>query len=478
MERTDKKVIIIGGGISGLTTAFWLKKNGVNITLLEKNPFPGGSIRTEYKEGYLIEYGPNSALETTPLIDKLLEGLKIGSEKVYATEESKKRYILRNGMLHPLPMGPVSFIKTKLFSFSAKLRLFKEPFIKSKSDETETLADFTRRRLGNEFLDYAINPFVAGVFAGDPENLNVKTAFPKLYDLEQNYGSLIGGAIKSARARRKSKEKSKQSAKTFSFKKGMQTLTDALYNELKDDIILNADVKEISSTAPNGTAVKNIVSYSVNNEIKSEQADALVIAVPAYAAADFIKPIDENLARTLSNVYYPPVNVVYTGFNTSDIKFNLDGFGYLIPSKEKKRILGSLWNSILFPGRAPEEHSALTTFVGGSRSPELTELNDDKMLDMTLEDLDSILGIKDEPDFAVFARWKRAIPQYTKEYASVFRQIEEFHEANKNIRICSNYFRGISVGDCIKSADATVADLLSYLNTTIKENNHINSHVQ
>lgn len=476
MERTDKKVIIIGGGISGLTAAFWLKKSGVNITLLEKNSFVGGSIRTDHKEGYLIEYGPNSSLETTPLINKLLEDLNISDEKIYATEESNKRYILRDGKLHPLPMGPGSFIRTKLFSASAKLRLFKEPFIGSKSNETETLADFTRRRLGDEFLDYAINPFVAGVFAGDPENLNVKTAFPKLYELEQNYGSLIWGSVKSARARKKSREKSKQFAKTFSFKNGMQTLTDALYHELKDDVVLNADVKEIRTTAPNGTAVKNIVTYSDRGKIKTEQTDALVFAVPAYAAASMMRTLDESLSQTLSNVYYPPVNVVYTGFSTSDIKFNLDGFGYLIPAKEKKGILGSLWNSVLFPGRAPEGHCAITSFVGGSRSPELTDLNDDQLLDMTLKDLDSILGLKDEPDFAIFARWKRAIPQYQKEYASVFKQIESFHEANKSIRICSNYYRGISVSDCIKSADATVNELVSYLNT-IKENNHISSHV-
>ncbi|RPI15207.1 MAG: protoporphyrinogen oxidase [Ignavibacteriae bacterium] len=478
MERTNKKVIIIGGGISGLTAAFWLKKNGVNITLLEKNSYVGGSIRTDHKEGYLIEYGPNSSLETTPLIEQLLGELGIASEKIYATEEAKKRYILRDGKLHPLPMGPGAFIKTKLFSKAAKLRLFKEPFIWSKSNEDETLADFTRRRLGDEFLDYAINPFVAGVFAGDPENLNVKTAFPKLYDLEQNYGGLIWGAFRSMRARKKSKEKSKQSAKTFSFKNGMQTLTDALYNAMKDDIILNAEVKEIKSTAPNGTAARSEISYLVNGEMKSENADAVVMATPAYIASGLMKTIDESLSQTLSNIYYPPVNVVFTGFSTSDIKFKLDGFGYLIPGKENKGILGSLWNSVLFPGRAPEGHSAITSFIGGSRSPELTELNDDQMLDMTLKDLDSILGIKDEPDFAIFARWKRAIPQYQKGYASVFKQIETFHEKNKSIRICSNYYKGISVSDCIKSADAAVTGLVSYLSTLKKENNHVNSHVE
>lgn len=476
MEKAEgnRKVIVIGGGISGLTTAFWLKKHGINITLIEKNSFAGGSIRTEHKEGYLIEYGPNSSLETTPLIEQLLGELGISGEKIYASEESNKRYILRGGKLHPLPMSPLSFLKTKLFSKSAKLKLFKEPFIGSKSNEDETLADFTRRRLGNEFLDYAINPFVAGVFAGDPEDLNVKTAFPKLYDLEQNYGSLIWGSVKSARARKKSKEKSKQSAKTFSFKNGMNTLTNSLQNALKDNIILNAEVKEISKGASNGVEGKFSVVYRVNNENKTESADAIVLAVPAYAASEIINPIDKNLSETLNNVYYPPVNVVYTGFKKENIKFNLDGFGYLIPGKEKKNILGSLWNSVLFPGRAPEGHHAITSFAGGSRSPELTKLNDDELLEMTLKDLDSILGLNDEPEFAVFARWKKAIPQYQKGYASVFKKIEAFHNANKNIRICSNYYKGISVSDCIKSADAVVNDLISNLSLNKQK---VNSHV-
>lgn len=474
MELTDKKVIIIGGGISGLTSAFWLKQHGLNVTLVEKNSFAGGSIRTEHKEGYLIEYGPNSSLETTPLIEQLLGELGISSEKIYANKEAEKRYILRNGKLHPLPMSPMSFLGTKLFSASAKLKLFKEPFIRSKSYENETLADFTRRRLGNEFLDYAINPFVAGVFAGDPEDLNVKTAFPKLYDLEQNYGSLIWGSVKSARARKKSQEKSKQSAKTFSFKNGMNTLTNSLHNALKDNIILNAEVKEISKGYSNGIEGKYTVVFSINNEVKTETADAIVLAVPAYIASGLIAPVDKNLSETLNNIYYPPVNVVYTGFKKENIKFNLDGFGYLIPEKEKKNILGSLWNSVLFPGRAPEGHHAVTTFVGGSRSPELTNLNDDQLLEMTLKDLDLILGLNDEPEFAVFARWKKAIPQYQKGYASVFKQIEAFHNADKNIRICSNYYKGISVSDCIKSANAVVYDLISNLSLNKQK---VNSHV-
>ena len=276
----NKKVAIIGGGISGLTTAFWLKQNGIDVRLFEKNDSVGGSIRTQIENGFLVEYGPNSTLETTPLIDKLLNELNILDEKIYASKDSNKRYILRNGKIFPLPMSPGAFLSTKLFSNSAKLRLLKEPFIRSKGNAYETIAEFTIRRLGEEFLDYAINPFVAGVFAGDPEMINVKTAFPKLYELEQRYGSLIKGAIKSGRQRRKSKEKSKQSAKTFSFKKGMQTLTDAIYMKILEGVSLKSTINSISIKNDNNRKPFSL-SILKDGELINDEFDSIVISTPS-----------------------------------------------------------------------------------------------------------------------------------------------------------------------------------------------------
>src|ERR1051325_1154870 len=227
------KVVIIGGGISGLCSAYWLSGNGYEIELLEKNPSAGGKILTDKESKYIIEHGPNSTLEITPLINELLSGLGIEHRKVFASEFAKKRYILKNGKLLPLPTGPGAFISSGLFSVGAKMRLLKEPFINSKSDVNETIAEFTERRLGKEFLDYAIDPFVAGVFAGEAEKLNVKTGFPKLFELEQQYGSLIKGAIKGRKKRNKDANKSKQSAKMFSFKNGMGELINALKVKLE-----------------------------------------------------------------------------------------------------------------------------------------------------------------------------------------------------------------------------------------------------
>ncbi len=462
MDSIKKRVAIIGGGISGLTAAFWLKSNGIDVKLFERNDRVGGSIRTEITDGFLVEYGPNSTLDTTPLIDKLLDELGILDEKILASKESNKRYILRGGKIFPLPMGPGAFLTTKLFSKSAKLRLMKEPFIKSKANAHETIAEFTHRRLGQEFLDYAINPFVAGVFAGDPQMINVKTAFPRLYELEQRYGSLIIGAIKSSRQRKKSKEKSKQSAKTFSFKKGMQTLIDAIYSKIKEDIFLNANIDEMAQIKDN-EKIRFRLNINHNHSLSSEIFDAIIISTPSFSASKLIANIDKNFAENLEDVYYPPVNVIYTGVKQSKITRKLDGFGYLIPELEKRRILGSLWSSSLFTGRAPEGYCSLTSFVGGARSPELTSLDDKDLIDITVGELNSVLGIKGEPDFVKIVRWSHAIPQYNNHYADLFDSVENFQKSNKAIFICNNFYKGIAVGDCIKNADATVSNVIKYL---------------
>ncbi len=448
---------VIGGGISGLTTAYLLQKKGIDVKLFEKNSFPGGSIRSERINGYLIEHGPNSALETTPLINTLLESLGIADRKIYAADSAKKRYILRNGKLYPLPMGPGSFITTGLFSASAKLRLFKEPFIKSKSDESESIASFTRRRLGREFLDYAINPFVAGVFAGDPENLNVKAAFPKLYELEQKYGSLIRGQLKSRKERKNRKEQSKQSAKTFSLKGGLKELVDAIFSKINGNIILGADVSTIAKIGD-----KYNITYSMEGNTNTEIFDSVVIASPAKSAGKLLESFSGTMAKEISDIFYPPVAVILTGFNKESLGFIPDGFGFLIPGLENRKILGSLWTSVIFPGRAPEGSYLLTNFIGGARRPELYHKTDKELEEIVMSELKELMGVKGAPDFIKIIRWPSAIPQYSKNHAVLTDRIGQFQIDNPGLFICCNYYKGISIGDCIKNAFETAGKAEDY----------------
>ncbi|MBI5471147.1 MAG: protoporphyrinogen oxidase, partial [Ignavibacteriae bacterium] len=312
-----KNLVIIGAGISGLTAAYWLKKSGVEVTILEKQKVVGGTMRTLHENGWLIETGPNSALETTPLFNEMFEGLGILGERLYADERGNNRYILRNGKLHALPMSPGAFLTSSLWTVRGKLRLLKEPFV-GKSIREETIAEFVERRLGREFLDYAINPFVAGVYAGNPESLSVRVAFPKLYALEEKYGGLIKGMIKGARERKLRAEKAKDRARMFSFANGMATFPDAIGKYLAGSIQLGSEVTSVKRDG------RFTISYHDEERTHITEADVVIIATPAFHAAKIVAPLASSLASSLGDVYYPPVAEVFLGFKTEQIHRVLD----------------------------------------------------------------------------------------------------------------------------------------------------------
>ncbi len=448
---TDKKIAIIGAGISGLTTAWLLKNAGYSVKVFEKNEYAGGSIVTEMENGWLVDLGPNSTLETSQELSQLIENLGLQNEKVYANTLSDNRFIVRNGTLHVLPMKPGAFLKTDLFSWKAKLRLLKEPFIAPTKGDDISLAEFVRYRLGDEFLDYAINPFVAGVYAGDPEMLSTAAAFPKLYALEQNYGGLIKGMIKGAKERKKRSEVAKDRAKMFSFVNGMAVLPRILTKELGDALILQAEVRSLKQTAEG-----YVLGVLQNGKISEESFKQVVISIPTYAQSNLLENIAGEKIALLNAVDYPPVAVVFLGFKRDDIAHPLDGFGFLVPEVEKRQILGTIFSSTLFPGRSPQGHVALTTFVGGMRQPENALLQDDQLSARVLADLKDLLGVRGKPTFVRIRRWPKAIPQYKVGYKAVQQVFSELEERHSGLYFAGNFRRGISLGDSVLSAHETV----------------------
>jgi oxygen-dependent protoporphyrinogen oxidase len=462
----SKKIIILGGGISGLATAYWLHKDGFDVTVLEKQSQVGGSMESVVENGYVFDRGPNSGLETTPLIGQLVDELNLRAQFVYANKEGNKRYILRDNKLYPLPMSPLAFIRTKLFSPAAKLRLFAEPFV-GKSDDGyyQSIADFVKRRLGKEFLDYAINPFVAGVYAGNPEELSVKSAFPKLYVLEEKYGGLIIGTIKSIKERKNRAEKSKQSAQMFSFLNGMQTLPKAIASSLGNSVITSAEIKEISKT----TSGYKII-FEQEKKLNEIESKVVLSAIPAYAAAELFKKFDETLADHLKQIYYPPVAVSYLTYNKSSITQPLDGFGFLIPAKENKTFLGAIWSSVIFPNRAKKDEASFTLFIGGARNPEIGNLEKEIIFKKVRDEFEHLMGIKEEPVYQSYRYWPKSIPQYNVGYIEHEKYFEDFENRNLGIVLGGNYRGGISVGDCIKNSEILANKLKQLCVSTESEN--------
>jgi oxygen-dependent protoporphyrinogen oxidase len=444
-----KKIVILGAGISGLSTAYWLKKEGFDVKILELKSEPGGAMETFRQNGFLVDFGPNSGLETTPLIRQLVNEVRLSDEMIYASEVSNKRFILRDNQLYALPTSASVFLKTKLFSIKGKLRLFGEPFIgKSADGYYQSIAEFVRRRLGQEFLDYAIDPFVSGVFAGDPYKLSVKSAFPKLYRLEEIYGGLVKGMIKGARERKKRAEESKQSAKMFSFTNGMQSFPKAIAQKLNNNILYECRVQSVERRDNQWR-----VTYEFSGKIQETLSDIVLSTVPAYVTSKIFGSLDENLIQHLEDIYYPPVMVLYLGFNKKDIGIPLDGFGYLIPSKEKKNFLGAIWSSTIFPNRCDDDKAAFTLFVGGARSPQLFDTDKQILVDNALNEFKEIMKINADPVFLQERIWQKAIPQYNLGYIEHENYFDKFEKENPGIFLGGNYRGGISVGDCVKNSD-------------------------
>ena len=410
-------IAVIGGGITGLTAAWHLQKCGQQVTVFEAALLPGGAIRSHREGGWLHEAGPNSLLEGSASVATFIDAIGVGARRIYAAEAAKNRYVVRDAKLIALPASPVEFLKTRLFSTRAKLRLLGEPFrSRSSSECEESVATFVERRLGREFLDYAINPFVGGVYAGDPRQLSVRHAFPKLHALEQKHGSLLRGALKQRNARGGPK------GRIFSFPEGLAEIPRAIVRSLGDAVWLSTRVKQVRRAGNQW----EITSES-RGAIRVDQFSSVICALPADALAglNFKDVAGAERLSLVREIKHPPVVSVFTGFRRKDVLHPLDGFGLLVPELERRNILGTLFSSTLFPDRAPEDMIGLTTFVGGVRSPELASLDDAALALLVGSELRDLLGANGEIQYLDVRRSPRAIPQYTLGY----ERFQEFFSA-------------------------------------------------
>jgi protoporphyrinogen/coproporphyrinogen III oxidase len=454
-ENDMTSVGIVGGGISGLSAAWQLSRLGIPFTVYESSNRLGGMIGSFRRDGFLVEHGPNTILETSPRIPELVSALGIESRRVFPNAEAKLRYIVKGGKLHALPQSFAQFVRTPLLSSLGKLRLALEPVIpKSHKDTDQSLADFVERRLGREVLDYFVNPFVGGVYAGSPSRLSVAHAFPKLHRLEQKYGSLIAGTLLGARERARSADKSKLKARMFTFDDGLQVLIDALRESIKGPVRLGRTLTAIEQ-AGNGWRLHF-------QQGASSEHTAVLLCAPAHQLARIPAGAELGL-NSLASIPYPPIARVTLGFKRGQVKHPLNGFGALAPEKEGLHSLGFFFSSSLFPCRAPEGHVSITAFLGGSRNPEICASGPDAVLQAALADARDLLGIQGTPVFQDVAIIPRSIPQYEVGFGSVRQAMNEFEQCRPGLFLAGNYRDGISAGDSILSGLNAIQKLTEYL---------------
>jgi len=429
--------------VTGLTAAWHLKRAGIPTIIFEASGRCGGAIETIREGDWMHEAGPNSLLEGNPETSGVIEALGLGSRRLYAAKAAKHRYVLKHNRLEPMPASLGQFLRTRLFSWPAKLGIVGEVLRpRGHSSVDETVAEFTLRRLGREFLDYAVDPFVGGVFAGDPAKLSVRHAFPKLVALEREHGSLILGAIKSRNV------SGGQRGRILSFPEGLEELPRALAAPLGDSLRLGNRVQALRRVERGWQ-----IASARAGETRLEAVSAVICALPSRALAQLRL---EGFAITgalsaLGEIEHPPVASVFTGFRREDVTHALEGFGILVPKTEGRNILGTLFTSTLFPGRAPGGHVALTTFVGGSRQPALGLLDDHMLTKLVQAELAALLGVRTAPVFISVRRHPRAIPQYTVGYDRYQEICTKFEASAPGLYIGGNCRDGVSLSACLVS---------------------------
>ncbi len=421
--KSNSNIIIIGGGLSGLSTAYYLKKQGVPFILLEKKERFGGVIES-FNKGKKIFDKAAVSFSMTPEIEEMIHYLGLENELVHASSDSAARFIYRRGKLRKLTASPSSIFTSPLLSWKAKLRLLKESRIKTQSLEGESVADFVSRRFGYELYESVANAVLSGIYAGDPKKMEASTVLRQFVEYEKEYGSVIKGMKAN---------KGKNKRVISSFRSGTGSLTDAMYEYVKDHCIDESSVLSITGESDD---------YTVSTKDHHYSARKIICCTPSFETAELLKTLNPSLAEKLLNIPYCKMQLLHLAYNKSDIKGNVNGFGFLIPEIEKKPLLGAVINSTVFENRAGAEEVTFTVFSKPDKghTPELAR-----------HELERILDIQGVPLYSEITTWEKAIPQFEVGHSNIISSIESF-EKTETIVVSGNFRSGVSVGDCVKFA--------------------------
>lgn len=439
-----ESVAIIGAGITGLTTAFYLKRQGIPVVVYEAGDRAGGVIQSVRRDGFLAEYGPNTLLETSPKIGQLIRDAGLASRRLDTDPKAEARYVVRGRRPVAMPSSQLGIFASGLLSARAKFALVREPFVPARRDGVEeSIAEFVTRRLSREFLDRMVDALVAGIYAGDPAKLSLEHAFPRLKALEDKHGSLIRGQIAGARERKKTGEIARDRAPKLSFDEGLEVLPATLAAHLGDSLRLNSSVTRLARRGDD---------WQVATPAGENKHRLVIYCGSAYRLRDLkieaAGPVD---TAAFGEIHYPPVASVVLGFRREDVSHPCEGFGMLIPRVEGFNILGTIFSSSLFPNRAPAGYCLLTSYAGGERAPELASLPTGKLVQMVLTDLCELLGVRGNPVFQNVTLYPRAIPQYNVGYGKFKALLDEIETKAPGLLFAGHFRDGVSLGDSIVS---------------------------
>jgi oxygen-dependent protoporphyrinogen oxidase len=483
-----KRVVVVGGGIAGLTTALHLKDgagdvpDGLDVVVVEAADRAGGNIQTDRVEGFTIEKGPNGFLDNVPTTPSLVRRLGLESQLVRANEAAAKRFLFRGGRLHLLPSGPVGFLKSSVLSVRGRIRVFGEPFARGKEEGVdESIFDFARRRIGEEAASVLIDAMVSGVFAGDVRELSLASSFPKMAAMEEEYGGLVRAMVARMRERRAARREvallqnqgegveeltrpggpAGPGGTLTSFREGLDTLPDALARELGGGVQCGFQVAAIERPPSEDPSASKWLVRSTSGEVL--RADALVMALPAPGARRVLGALDGTLADLVGKMPSAGLAVVALGYESRAVGGAPDGFGFLVPRGSGMRSLGCLWDSSIFPNRAPEEKVLLRVMIGGAHDPEAVDEGEESLLRQVREDLDRAMGINAEPLFSRVYRWPSGIGQYTVGHGGRMDAVARRLQDLPGLWLAGSSFYGISMNACIEKAGEQSREVLGSL---------------
>jgi oxygen-dependent protoporphyrinogen oxidase len=446
--------LVVGGGISGLVCAYALRQAGIDAQLVEASERPGGVIHSVTRDGYLLELGPQS-FSSTPALRELCAGLGISSELLQAPPHAP-RYVLIDGVLRPVPLSPPALFMSSLISVSTKWALVRDILGKSiPPDGDESVANFVRRKFSPQLLDRLVGPFVSGIHAGDPERLSVRSAFPQVYEAEKSAGSVVRGMLRLAKSSKGPPER----PTLQSFREGNETLVRALANKLGPALL--------SETCVTGISCQNVGSFDIRLErhgaAESVSARSLILATPTDVTARLLSRLDSSFESLLSSIECVPVAVVSLGYRKKDVGNSLNGFGFLVPRSARLRVLGSVWNSSLFPGRAPEGYALLTSFVGGATDRAVATLEPQELVSLVHREISPLISVESEPFFSNATIWRRALPQYDLGHGDRLAAVAKVCLRFPGLWLTGNYLRGPAIGSCVDRAFAVAEEVCKNL---------------